>query len=717
MDEYAPELRERFRMIWHSKTMIIATAAVAGVIAFAYSLMLPKTYEAESRLVIRPILPQAAFASSGLATAEGGPLGLDVSIDSQAEVVRSGSVARRVASSLGMATPVDELTESVAVEPVTNEILGITVSASGPRLASRLANAFANEYLEYRRDSAGRAVDAVAQDLSVRIEGLEATVSELDDSIVSLSVQAADLPATEVAQRAALQAEIDRYRAERNELLIQLGPLRSRFLELNFAGQAASIGGGDVIQRAVPPSDAASPHPLRDGALGIILGFLLGAGLVWLRQHIDPRILTKDEAARAARAPVLASIPRSKGWLESLRPALLHRLRGRVWRRDQDTDVPEPSETSIPSEAYRTLRSNLVALGLGTKAKCLLVASDQAREPVAETVANLAAACANAGLRTMAISADFDRESLPSLLGVRGEGTGLAEVLKGDVSLERGLRKTPLPNLVVLAPGASETTPVDLLASYPIGRVLDRATKTADVILIEAPAVSGGADTMTLAGYADATLLVARIGVARGGSLARATSLLEQAGSPVLGLVLHDVFDSDDTPGIIREHVELVHTAGPNDDGRASESDERLAQDKPKSKARPRRVATPTADRQSRKSRPRAASPERAKRQLKPEERAAIAKSRTTRAPDQPEGVPPSARASEDHPAGENHPVVPQDLPGHGSLGPGHGPTPDGARSTDPVPSDPARGNVEAAGEEREEAAEGDPNPRPAARQ
>jgi Chain length determinant protein len=80
MDEYAPELRERFRMIWRHKVMIIATASVAALVALVYSLALPKTYEAQSQLVIRPILPQAAFASSGLATAEGGPLGLDVSI-------------------------------------------------------------------------------------------------------------------------------------------------------------------------------------------------------------------------------------------------------------------------------------------------------------------------------------------------------------------------------------------------------------------------------------------------------------------------------------------------------------------------------------------------------------------------------------------------------------------------------------------------------------
>ena len=213
MDEYAPELRERFRMIWRHKVMIIATASVAALVALVYSLTLPKSYEAQSQLVIRPILPQAAFASSSLATAEGGPLGLDVSIDSQAEVVRSGSVARRVGRSLGIPAPPSLLTESVTVAPITNEILGITVSASSPRLAAQLANAFANEYLAYRRDSAATAVEAVAQDLSVRLEGLEETVAELDDAIVSLSVQIADLPATEVAQRAALQAEVDRYRA------------------------------------------------------------------------------------------------------------------------------------------------------------------------------------------------------------------------------------------------------------------------------------------------------------------------------------------------------------------------------------------------------------------------------------------------------------------------------------------------------------------------
>jgi polysaccharide biosynthesis transport protein len=685
MDEYAPELRERLRMIWHNKPMIIATAAVAGLIAFFFSLTLPKTYEAESRLVIRPILPQAAFASSGLATAEGGPLGLDVSIDSQAEVVRSGSVARRVASSLGISTPVELLTESVTVEPVTNEILGITVSASSPRFAARLANAFANEYLAYRRDSAARAVDAVAQDLSVRLEGLEGTVAELDDTIVSLSVQIADLPATEVAQRAALQAEVDRYRAERNELLIQLGPLRSRYLELNFAGQAASIGGGDVIQRATPPTDATSPHPLRDGALGFMLGSVLGAGLVWLRNHVDPRILTKDEAAKVAGAPVLASVPRSNRWREFSRANLLpHRVKNRLRGLEQDDDVP--TETSVASEGYRTLRSNLVALGLGTRIKRLLVVADESSEPVAATVANLAAACANAGLRTMAISADFHRGDLPSLMGVRGDGRGLADVLEGNASLKKALMKAPLANLVVLPSGLSEATAVDLLASSPLGSVLDQAATIADIVLIEAPAVSVGADTMTLAGYAEATLLVARIGVTRPGSLARAASMLEQAGSPALGLILYNVFENDDTPGISHKHVELARAAGPSDDGHAPELVEPLPQEKPRSKAR--RTTTPVVDRPTRKRAPASSSGSDKRQRREREEAKAIAEGRPTAAPNGPEGVPSSSGASEGLPPGGPAPARPQSEPEPGSRGPSD---PVGDRDS---PTNASEGNV-----------------------
>lgn len=712
MDEYAPELRERLRMIWRHKLMIIATASVAALTALVYSLTLPKTYEAQSQLVIRPILPQAAFASSGLATAEGGPLGLDVSIDSQAEVVRSGSVARRVASSLGISTPPGLLTESVTVEPVTNEILGITVSASSSRFAAQLANGFANEYLAYRRDSAARAVDAVAQDLSVRLEGLEGTVAELDDAIVSLSVQIADLPATEVAQRAALQAEVDRYRAERNELLIQLGPLRSRYLELNFAGQAASIGGGDVIQRATPPTDATSPHPLRDGALGFMLGSVLGAGLVWLRNHVDPRILTKDEAAKAAGAPVLASVPRSNRWSEFSRAnLLLHRVKNRLQVLEQDDDVPVPTETSVAAEGYRTLRSNLVALGLGTRVKRLLVVTDESSEPLAATVANLAAACANAGLRTMAISADFHHVGLPSLMGVRGDGRGLADVLEGNASLKEALLKAPLPNLVVLPSGASEATAVDLLASSPLGSVLDQATMIADIVLIEAPAVSVGADTMTLAGYAEATLLVARIGVTRPGSLARAASMLEQAGSPVLGLILFHVFENDDTPGISHKHVELARAAGPSDDGHAPELVEPLPQEKPKSKARTRRTTTPVVDRPTRKRASASSSGSDKRQRGERGEANAIAKGQPTAAAGGSEGVPPSSGASEGLPPRGPDPARPQSEPEPGSRGRSDLPADDRDSSTNASEGNVRRRRGEPEGNDT--AAEGDLVSRP----
>jgi polysaccharide biosynthesis transport protein len=556
MEEYAPELRDRIRMLWRHQLMIVGTAGVAALAALVYSLGQSKTYQAESELVVRPILPQAAFASSGLATAEGGPLGLDASVDTQAEVVRSGSVAKRVAQSLGISTPPEVLSDSVTVEPVTNEVLRITATALTPRLASRLANAFANEYLAYRRDSAANSVEAVAQDLSGRIEGLESTVEELDSTIVSLAVQIADVPAGDVGTRAALQAEVERNRTERNELLIQLGPLRARYLELSFASETASVGGGDVIQRASVPTAPASPHPLRDGALGLMLGSVLGVGFLWLRNHFDPRILTKDEAAQAAGAPVLASVPRSNGWRELVGTDRSPRdVDGRLQEHGQTGGAPLSAPGSLDSEGYRTLRSNLLAYGLGTEVKRLLVVSAQRGEGASTAVANLAVACANAGLRTMAVSADFHHPGMPSLLGIPAGGMGLAEVLTGEASLHEAVAKTQVANLVVLPPGGSKTTAIDLLAFSPLGKVLERAARLVDVVLIEAPSLSLGADTTTLAGHTDRTLLVVRVQVARPGAVARATSLLEQAGSPVLGLLLHDAFRDDDTPGIIQNHL------------------------------------------------------------------------------------------------------------------------------------------------------------------
>ena len=47
---------------------------------------------------------------------------------------------------------------------------------------------------------------------------------------------------------------------------------------------AAALQQPDVsyVTRADVPTEAASPHPLRDGAIGLVLGFAVAAGLLLL---------------------------------------------------------------------------------------------------------------------------------------------------------------------------------------------------------------------------------------------------------------------------------------------------------------------------------------------------------------------------------------------------------------------------------------------------
>jgi hypothetical protein len=189
--------------------------------------------------------------------------------------------------------------------------------------------------------------------------------------------------------------------------------------------------------------------------------------------------------------------------------------------------------------------------------------------------------------------------------------------------------------------------------------------------------------------------------------------MLEQAGSPVLGLILYHVFENDDTPGISHQHVELARAAGPIDDGHASDLVEPLPQEKPKSKARTRRTTTtPVVDRPTRKRAPASSSGSDKRQRRERGEANATAEGQPTAAPGGPEGMPPSSGASEGLPPRGPAPARPQGEPEPGSRGRSDLPAGDRDSSTNASQGNVRRRRGER-GERNDTAAEGDLVSRP----
>jgi capsular exopolysaccharide synthesis family protein len=547
VEDRAVGLGEKLALLGRNRLLILlAVVATAGG-ALWFSFSQPKTYSAGSRLIVRPVLSQAAFTSLGLVTAYGGPLGLEATIETQAEILRSGVVARRVTDTLGLSTLPESLAGSIEVVPVTDELLEVIATARAPKLAADMANAFPQEYLEYRRESATAAVNQITEDLRTREEAIERTVEELDARIFAIAE----------GQAIALDTERERLETERNELLTQLASIRARIEELSVAGQTASAGGGEVVLRAFPPPGPSSPKPIRDGAVGAMLGALLGVGLAFLREYTDRRIRTRDDAAQASGAPVLATTPHLEGFARGTRARLARRGRRRRSSRSPGNEGPEQlvsiREPDSPiTDGYRALRASLISQGLGVRVRCLLVASVDPVEGATSTVADLGVNCARAGLSTVLIAAHFGRPGLHSYFRCPND-IGLAEVLRGEVTLQESLFQADMENLHVLPAGHGGATMSDLLLSPRLHETLIMASSLAKAVIIDAPPIAAGGDAALFARHADASILVVRANVVRPGPVSRAASVLRQAGAPLLGVMLLDAHKHDASSGMLSD--------------------------------------------------------------------------------------------------------------------------------------------------------------------
>jgi tyrosine-protein kinase Etk/Wzc len=123
---------------------------------------------------------------------------------------------------------------------------------------------------------------------------------------------------------------------------------------------------------------------------------------------------------------------------------------------------------------------------------------------------------------------------------------GLATLLRDEtLPLGAALYETPMPGLLVLPSGSRDTlalasgSPVDLLGSPAMQRRLDELAASADVVLVDGPAVLSVADASLLGSLCRAVVLVVGAGRTRSALVAKARAALDQAGANVLGVVLN----------------------------------------------------------------------------------------------------------------------------------------------------------------------------------
>ena len=191
------------------------------------------------------------------------------------------------------------------------------------------------------------------------------------------------------------------------------------------------------------------------------------------------------------------------------------------------------------SEAYRSLRTNLLYAAIDVPPTVILITSPGSAEGKSTTCANLAVVLAQAGKETLVIDGDLRAPSLHRIFGMRNVN-GLVNVLSGEYKSSE-VYTEPFPGLKVLSTGPLPPNPAELLISRRFAQFIGQERQLFDYVLIDSPPTESASDPMIIAAQVDAVLLVVDSQGTNKRSLRKAMRDLEAVGATVLGTVMNKV--------------------------------------------------------------------------------------------------------------------------------------------------------------------------------
>ena len=284
---------------------------------------------------------------------------------------------------------------------------------------------------------------------------------------------------------------------------------------------AASPVKVSIVSTPTVPIAPISPKPVRNLALGVVLGLLLGLGLALLRDLLDTTIKDEKDCAEVTDATVIGGIAFDPD-------APKHPL------------IVQADPHSPRAEAFRTLRTNLQFVDAANHPRSIVFTSSVPSEGKTTTAANLGITMAAAGARVCIIEGDLRRPRLLEYMGL-DRSVGLTNVLIGRADLGDALQMFAHTGLTVLGAGPVPPNPSELLGSAAMEKTLRELESRFDVVIIDAPPLLPVTDAAVLSTIAGGTVLVVGVGLVDRDHLTKSLQTLDAVNGRVLGLVVNRV--------------------------------------------------------------------------------------------------------------------------------------------------------------------------------
>lgn len=368
-----------------------------------------------------------------------------------------------------------------------------------PTIASQLA-------LDTRGDQAGRTRESPAL-LQLRRKIIAAELTEtkgqydkVANEVTVLGNLNADLELRK-SEIANLQSVTDRIGNELETTSIDLSmPNRVTLME-----EASVPGGSDQLARMM---------------MSILAGgaaFVAGGGGIVLLEYIRNRLSSPEEMTQRVGIRVLGTLPK------------LSRSR-------------RSASEAVVAESMDAIRTLVLQAGRQPP-KVILVTSAVEQEGKTTVASRLAASLARSDKRTLLLDGDLRHPNVHLALELE-IGTGLSELLRGEISVDEAIQPTAIEGLFAMTAGQCDYAAVTALSRPELGKAFKQLRESFDHVVIDAGPVLAFADALLLGQQSDIAIVTALKDSSSVPNINAAIERLRAVGIRVVGTVINGVKES-----------------------------------------------------------------------------------------------------------------------------------------------------------------------------
>jgi capsular polysaccharide biosynthesis protein len=469
LSDYIVRLRRR-------GPLVLGITLLVTVVALAISLSKPKQYDASATLLFPQTQPLDALAIPGQTLPQ--PVDPERETNTNVALATLQPVADRVKARLHLAAPARDLLAHVSASAVgTSDLVTITAHEPDPVQAAHLANAFALEYVQFRRDTANASLAQAAQSIAAQLDGLSSAGRSSPTGVA---------------------------------LATRLAAIQS--------AQAVQTGGAQVVRSATAPTSAASPHPKTTSILALVLGLAFAIAIALGLDLVDRRLKDEEQIEAAFGLPILATLSSVKYGRSPLNPLQLDGARllaANLRRAGLEEGTLLISGTG--REDGQTAIALVLAQALAQLGEAVAVIDT---DPASPTIAHML---------ELPVGDGDGAQSGAALGNIEIEADTMRPVAADDLALG--------PRFLVLSGGPGSLPDSTAIPGAGLRELRSTAAATANIILVPTATIERG---LALAEDAEGILVVAQRNRTTRDAAAGAAKLLRNAYMRAYGVVVTD---------------------------------------------------------------------------------------------------------------------------------------------------------------------------------